>query len=204
MAAIDPANTEPRHFLQGELVEWRLGFDDFPAADWDLKYVFAKSDASHTLTGVAQPEDDFLISITAAQSQQWSPGRYSWQAIVSEKAGLAVHSIGRGITEVIGQFVHETDVRLYYEKLVAELEALLLGRADRADINSAIDGISIAQMDHEQLQAALDTARRRLVSARNREAAALGYPVSSTLQVRMRSRRGGVSLGRRAGETLVR
>ena len=203
--ALEPQGREPTMFLQGTKVEWRVSLPDFPSSLWDLAYQFAKTDASHTVAAASQADESFLVSLDAVATRNWVQGRYYWQALATEQADNSnVRPAGVGFTDVLGQFAKETELRSFWERVVTDLEAVIERRASRTDINYAIEGVSVASMDHAQLLAALDHARRRLRTAQNKENATLGLPVSSHVQTRMTRRGGAFSRDRRVLERLVR
>lgn len=74
-------NTEPSFLRAGDTVAWRKALADYPATSWTLNYrlinAAGKYDIAATADGV-----DHLVTVSSADSADWVPGDYTWQAYV--------------------------------------------------------------------------------------------------------------------------
>jgi hypothetical protein len=86
---------EPMRLTQGETVEWKSSFDEYPANEWTLEYRYRGAGTGFNVTATADGED-FDAVISSAQSAAMSTGKYEWQAWATN---VATPSIIRKIAE---------------------------------------------------------------------------------------------------------
>ena len=77
---------EPTVIAKGERVEWQKTFTDYSAADYDLQYRLRGNAGIGVNVDATADGETFVAVMTAAQSNTLSPGRYRWQAWVTEQA----------------------------------------------------------------------------------------------------------------------
>lgn len=86
--------TEPKRITAGDTVSWLKSISDYPAsAGWSLSYTLINATGKIAIDAVAQGED-YLVSIPANVSAEYTPGAYPFVAVVT-KAGER-HTVGRG------------------------------------------------------------------------------------------------------------
>jgi len=118
----------PSNFIRGITLKWTESLAEYPASIWDLEFVFINAGGKVEVTATADG-DDYDVHVTSAASATFSPGRYDWQAFVSD--GSDRYSVGCGSSEVIEDFASATthDGRSVLRQTVDAINAYLLGNA---------------------------------------------------------------------------
>jgi hypothetical protein len=78
--------TEPTVITKGERIEWEKEFCDYPSDEWALQYRFRGGGTGFDADAIAGPGRGFTLEITAANSLSAEPGKYRWQAWLTEIA----------------------------------------------------------------------------------------------------------------------
>lgn len=92
------ATTEPVRVTAGDTIIWLKSLSDYPASSgWALSYTLINSAAKITATATASG-DDHLVSITAVTSAAYTPGTYTWSAVVSKAAER--YTLGTGVISI--------------------------------------------------------------------------------------------------------
>lgn len=146
---------EPDSVVAGDLWTWTRSLSDYPATTWTLTYSLIKADRQITLTATASGAD-FLISIAAATTADYSDGTYVWQAYVT--SGLERYTVGSGQITVkpnLATLTQGYDGRTFAEKRVSQLEMALQAR-DPAIAEYTINGRNVQYHTIEDIRADLN------------------------------------------------
>lgn len=124
--------TEPAEIRAGDTTTWLKTIGDYPpAAGWTLKYSLRNAEQKINITATTVGTD-YLVTITAAVSAVYSPGRYDWLAYVVKGSGgsLEQHTVGTGaiiiLPNLAGDVVYDarSDARKIYDDLIAKYKEL--------------------------------------------------------------------------------
>lgn len=184
MSATIPT-TEPASPRAGDTWRWQLSVPAYPAPTWTLTYILINADAKIALT--SSPEGAaHRISVPAATTAAYMPGRYDYIAHVSD--GTDRYQVGAGVMRVLPDVAEaaSADLRSHARKVLQGLDALIEGRASDGDLDVVRTAIGAATTEYspEQLlvwrrhyaalvaqeddaaAAARGDVRRRFISAR--------------------------------------
>ena len=151
MAAVP--TVEPLELTAGATWSWRREdlATDYPAsAGWALSYALRNAagriDIAATADGDAQ-----AISVAAATTASYLPGRYAWSAIVA-KSGEK-REVGRGVLVVLPDLTvaMAVDGRSHARKVLDAIEAVIEARATKDQMNYTIEGRSLGRTPLEDL-----------------------------------------------------
>lgn len=145
---------EVRSFVAGTTLTWKRYLADFlPADGWALSYDLVKDGANIAITSSDNGDGFHLVSVTAATTENWSPGFYSWQAFVTKTTTR--HDIESGSLEVLTNFANADvgyDGRTHARKVLDALEGMIEGKALSADqLSFSIGGRSLTRLSPEEL-----------------------------------------------------
>ena len=177
----DIPEKEPFSFIAGDTVKWTKTLDDYLASDsWVLTYYLVMDGDQKTIVATTSG-DDHLITITAADSANYTPGIYHYQARVTK--GSEAYTVAEGAIEVKPNFEAQTsgyDNRSHVKKTVDALEAVILGKASKDQLSYSIAGRSISRLSPGELIEWRDTYRAEY----NKELRRAGRLRPSKIQVR--------------------
>lgn len=127
-------NTEPTTLRAGMTWQWRLELADWPADVWTLTYHFRNATDHFDVEAIADGTDHDVI-VAANVSTDYAPGHYDWYLIADN--GSDRHELDRGRVEVMADITtpQAHDGRVYARKVLDAVEAVLLGRATKSDID---------------------------------------------------------------------
>lgn len=165
-------SAEPTRFRAGDSVSWRRSWSDYPAsAGWSLAYTLISSTAKRTITGAADG-DAHLVTLTAADTDDWPAGRYTLIGHVS-KAPDRVEVLSLPV-EVLPDLAAATtyDTRTHARRMLEALEAALEGRATRGQLD--VIEVAIYSRTTRRDKGVLIEARARYLTEVRREDAAAG------------------------------
>jgi hypothetical protein len=129
--------TEPKTIVQGEKLEWTRSFCDHPATLWTLQYRFRGPGTGFDASASAD-DTAFITEVAATVTTAMDPGKYEWQAWVTEIADATNKvMIDSGSVTVKKGFASgsagvEVDLRSAAKIMLDTLDAALLasGTAD--------------------------------------------------------------------------
>lgn len=137
--AVLPPQTckEPSIIRAGDTVVWGRTFDDYPASDFTLSYVFVSATAQYLATAVASADhpDGFTVTVASATTAGWAAGRYTWQAYVRDADGNRF-TVDEGQLQIFPNLETATggiDNRDADEKMLDAIKALLAGKVLAGD-----------------------------------------------------------------------
>jgi hypothetical protein len=126
--------TEPELVYAGATIQWTKSGSDYPSDEYTLNY-YLSGPANITITG-SQYESgtDHLISVTAAVSNAWDYGRYSYQAY-AEKTGEKWF-VGSGFITI-----KTAAGKSFAKTMLDAIEAILGNRADKGTVDMVAKGL---------------------------------------------------------------
>ncbi len=140
----------PNSWAAGDSLSLTFSISQRPSAGWLVVYFF-RGPSSLDAAAVAVGES-WRLAITAAPSAALAPGFYT-VAGTATRPGERV-TFEEGVVEVtpnISTQVAGYDGRTHAQKVLAKIEAVLEGRADKSILRSDIDGLEIEHATHEDL-----------------------------------------------------
>lgn len=175
------ASKEPTTIRIGDTLTWRRDDlqADYPASTWTLKYRAKNNAAGFEITGT--PDGDaFAITVTAATSTGYQPGRYEWVAWVENGAG-AVHTIDSGQWTLLPNLranspENPLDTRTHPRIVLDAIEAVIEKRATKDQLAIAINGRSIQRIPLIDLYTFRQLYRQEVAIAEASERIAQGLP----------------------------
>lgn len=150
----DIPEKEPLSFIAGDTVSWTKAIDDYLASDsWVLSYHLVMDGDQKTITASQNGSgDDFLAAISAADSANYTPGIYHYQARVTK--GAEAYTVETGSIEVLANFEAQItgfDNRSHVKKTLDALESVILGKASKDQLSYSIAGRSISRLSPSEL-----------------------------------------------------
>lgn len=132
----------PAAITRGERVEWSRAFAGYPPDRFALEYRFRGPGTGINVTATANGSE-FLAVIDPSQTELLQPGRYQWQAWMTEIAAPTnVYLADHGEVTIRPGFAAadtgDIDLRSTAERIVEALEAALLNSATREHLEYEI------------------------------------------------------------------
>lgn len=147
----DIATNEPFEILAGALVQWKRQFSDYPAsAGWALSYTLINATGKITINGSADG-DDHLVSVAAATSGAYTPGTYSWQALISKSSEKYVVDEGTMVIKPNFAALTTYDARTHVKKVLDAIEACIEGTASKDQEEYTIGSRSLKRRSMSEL-----------------------------------------------------
>lgn len=143
----------PLQMTAGTTIEWVRELSDYPAPSWGLTYTLVKDGSQIVISGTQHGDaSSHLLSASASTSGEWSSGRYSYQAAVSD--GVERHVVEAGSVEILPDFAAAStglDDRSYAKRCLDAIEAVIEGRASKAQLEYSIAGRTLKFIPHTEL-----------------------------------------------------
>lgn len=141
----------PTRLRAGDTWQWRRTIDGYPASTWTLKTYF-RSDADlepRVVTAVASG-DDYAITVAAADSAVYPPGRYRFVERV-DALGI-VKTITAGDVTILADFANlANDDRTWAQRCLAAIKAVMENRANTDQASMTIDDTALSRMGWQEL-----------------------------------------------------
>ena len=146
--------TEPTEIYPGDTLKWNRQdlSDKYPATAWTLTYYFRGPDGKFDITAT-EDNSFFAISVLPDVTETYKAGDYIWTAKVSD--GTDVYTVDTGLCIVNTDIATKGtgyDPRSHVKKTLDALEAALLKKASKDQLETQVDGIAIKRMTPEQLR----------------------------------------------------
>lgn len=184
--------TEPTSVVIGTLVQWKRAdlSDVYAPASYDLIYnIRLKNGAGvdKSVTATTAADGSFLTSLTSNLTTTMVAGDYVWQAFISRKSDSAKVSVGTGELSLLSNLDQNgADNRSHAQIMVAKIQSLLEGRADKDVSSYSIQGRSLAKMSISDLMMWRDYYRKEVAKEKQDAMIAAGKPSNATVKVRFR------------------
>lgn len=150
MALVVPTK-EPETIQAGVTLTWTKSITDFPAGTWTLTYYLNEDSSAQSGMSFAAAADgiDHLVTVTAATTAGWVPGRYKMLGRVSD--GTAKHDVFIGFVEVLPDLAVAGDYRSHAKKVLDAIEAVIITRAGAALVSFNVEGQQFQNISHAEL-----------------------------------------------------
>ena len=144
----------PKSFFQGDTVEWEDSLAaDYPATDWTLTYKFMNASGHIDVTAQANG-DDYIVNLTALETDSYIPGQYTWVGKVKDTAtSTKVYTVLAGRTEIQPNLENSNrmDLRTWAEIALDNVNAVIAGRATMDQEAYSIQGRSLSRTPLDDL-----------------------------------------------------
>ena len=151
---IEALTSIPATVRSGDSISWLLSFAGYPAtAGWSLSITLINHEGKETLTGTASG-DSYAVTVPAATTAGWDVGVYAWAALLT--SGTDRVTAGTGQIEVLANLAALTthDRRTHAEICLANLEAVIQGKATADNLEYAINDRSLKRYTWSELLSA--------------------------------------------------
>jgi hypothetical protein len=180
---------EPLKIVAGDFIQWKKTSlaESYPPATHSAEYVarITAGGASEITIPATERTSYYLFQVSSATSAAFTAGYYHWQLEVVETASGNRIVIERGDFEIIADLDNNgADPRSHAEIMLAKIESLLEGRADKDVSSYSIQGRSISKMSIADLLQWRDYYRKEVLKERRDNAIALGKQTKTTMKVR--------------------
>lgn len=180
---------EPLKIVAGDFIQWKKTSlaESYPPATHSAEYVarITAGGASEITIPATERTSYYLFQVSSATSAAFTAGYYHWQLEVVETASGNRIVIERGDFEIIADLDNNgADPRSHAEIMLAKIESLLEGRADKDVSSYSIQGRSISKMSISDLIQWRDYYRKEVLKERRDNAIALGKQTKTTMKVR--------------------
>lgn len=188
----DPAQsptTEPQEIVVGDFIQWRKTnlSDDYPNNLYTANYVarITQGGASEIQLPSTVYGEDYLFTVTSAQSTDFVVGYYHWQLeIIRISDGNRIVVERGSFTAIPDLDVNGADPRTHAEIMVAKIESILEGKADSDVASYSIAGRSLSKLSPTELTEWRDYYRKEVAKEKKNELVKLGKKTNSTILVR--------------------
>ena len=184
--------TEPTSVVIGTLVQWKRAdlSEVYAPASYDLIYnIRLKNGAGvdKSVTATTAADGSFLTSLTSNLTTTMVAGDYVWQAFISRKSDSAKVAVGTGELQLLSNLDQNgADNRSHAQIMVAKIQSLLEGRADKDVSSYSIQGRSLAKMSITDLMMWRDYYRKEVAKEKQDALIAAGKASNATVKVRFR------------------
>ena len=184
--------SEPTSVVIGTLVQWKRAdlSDVYAPASYDLIYnIRLKNGAGvdKSVTATTAADGSFLTSLTSNLTTTMVAGDYVWQAFISRKSDSAKVAVGTGELQLLSNLDQNgADNRSHAQIMVAKIQSLLEGKADKDVSSYSIQGRSLSKMTVNDLMMWRDYYRKEVAKEKQDALIAAGKASNATVKVRFR------------------
>ena len=184
--------SEPTSVVIGTLVQWKRAdlSDVYAPASYDLIYnIRLKNGAGvdKSVTATTAADGSFLTSLTSNITTTMVAGDYVWQAFISRKSDSAKVAVGTGELQLLSNLDQNgADNRSHAQIMVAKIQSLLEGKADKDVSSYSIQGRSLSKMTVNDLMMWRDYYRKEVAKEKQDALIAAGKASNATVKVRFR------------------
>ena len=123
---------EPTAARAGDTWAWSRTLADYPAPAWELTYTLWSATAAYAITAAADGTAH-SVSVAAATTAAYAPGRYEWAARVTQ--GADGYTIASGVIQILPALGAAMDTRSHARRMLDAINAMLEGRATDGDLD---------------------------------------------------------------------
>jgi hypothetical protein len=180
---------EPLKIVVGDFIQWKKTAlaETYPPASYSAEYVarVASGQSGEIKLAAIERAGYYLFQATSVVSAAFEVGYYHWQLEVTQTSSGNRIVVQRGEFEAIADLDNNgADPRTNSEIMLAKIEGLLIGRADKDVSSYSIQGRSISKMTISDLLLWRDYYRKEVAKERRDNDIALGKPTKTTMKVR--------------------
>lgn len=112
----------PAQLRAGDTWTWKKNLPDYPPGSWTLRYSLRNASSKVNITATTSGSD-YLVTVAAAASAAYAPGRYNWIAYVTGGASEQ-YTVEQGSIDVLPNlsldvtYDARTDARKVYDDLI--------------------------------------------------------------------------------------
>lgn len=188
----DEANApegEPIKVTVGDFIQWRKTqlASDYPPATHSAAYVarITAGGASEITLAAIERSSYYLFTVPSTVSADFVHGFYHWQLEITETASGNRMVVETGEFEAVQDLdINGADPRSHADIMLAKVQSLLEGRADKDVASYSIQGRSIAKMGITDLIQWRDYYRKEVAKEQRENLIARGKPTKTTVKVR--------------------
>lgn len=152
MAILDQV---PASFVAGDSWRWLRGLGDYPATTYTVTWYFENGAFNFNAVGTASGTSH-SVTIAAATTSAYTPGRYRWYARAVDIATGLIKEIVKdedGWLDVIADpaAAGNFDRRTWARRTLEALEATIEGRASQDQLSMSVAGRSISRLSPTEL-----------------------------------------------------
>jgi hypothetical protein len=180
---------EPLKIVVGDFLQWKKTAlaESYPPASYSAEYVarVASGQSGEIKLAATERTGYYLFQATSTTTAAFEAGFYHWQLEVTQTSTGNRIVVERGEFEAIADLDNNgADPRTHSEIMLAKIESLLVGRADKDVSSYSIQGRSISKMTISDLLLWRDYYRKEVTKERRDNAIELGRPTKTTMKVR--------------------
>lgn len=180
---------EPLKIVVGDFLQWKKTAlaESYPPASYSAEYVarVASGQSGEIKLAATERTGYYLFQATSTTTAAFETGFYHWQLEVTQTSTGNRIVVERGEFEAIADLDNNgADPRTHSEIMLAKIESLLVGRADKDVSSYSIQGRSISKMTISDLLLWRDYYRKEVTKERRDNAIELGRPTKTTMKVR--------------------
>lgn len=138
----------PQSLVAGDLWEWTDSLSDYPAGTWTLVHHF-RGPQSFSVTATTDGTNH-QSSVAASTTAEYRPGVYDWIARVTSGTDIYTVATGR-LTVAPNLATAKYEHRSFWQRVLDELEPVILGRASTDQLSMSIAGRSLQRMSWDEL-----------------------------------------------------
>lgn len=142
--------SEPTQIYAGDTWSWTRTESEYPAGTWTMRYHLRNPTSAIDITAGADGETH-SVSVAAATTAVYQPGRYDWVARVSD--GTSVHTVGTGSIEILPDFAASgaQDNRSIARIVLDMIDAYLADPTNLAASSYSLGGRSLSRWSRTDL-----------------------------------------------------
>ena len=122
----------PKNITQGITYKWSVSLNDYPSSSWTLVYTSISPHDKQVINASADG-DDYLMTLSMADSSNFKAGRYDYQAMVTNGSERYVVEKGEICIDQDFSMLNSFDGRSDLRKIVDSIDAYLLGNATKEE-----------------------------------------------------------------------
>lgn len=172
----------PKQIRAGDSLKFNDSLSNYPAPTWTLSYTLATADLIIEITSTADGSEHAIYEVLATTAD-WEPGKYRWQATVSD--GTDRFTVGTGSTQVLADLSQAGQGEIcHVEKVISAIEAMLEGKATTDQQSFSVAGRTLSRYTIPELLAWRDKYKAELVRLERAERLSQGLGNSSKIRAR--------------------
>ncbi len=183
MAAISTGTGTPTRIRAGDTVSFTNTFGDHPASTWSQSIYFIRPGEETIQVDSTASSDDFLTTLTPANTARFSPGR--WEVVHRVVGATGTTVADTSVMDVLPNPEIQAG-EAFAEKALALVEKSLLNDMPTAQESVSIAGVDITKMSISERLAMRDRLKAEVVRLRKlaKLKAGIDGPARHGLQIR--------------------
>lgn len=172
----------PAKIRAGDSLQFSDTLSNYPAPNWTITYSIANESGFYNISSTASGADH-SFSIPPATTQQWAPGKYYYQATVSD--GTDRFSLASGSVDILPDFSYSQKAeRSHVERTLDNVEKTIEKLSSKEHSTLQFNGRSYTARDMGDLIALRDKYKAELAAMNRAERVANGLAPGNKIRVR--------------------